>query len=101
MKKIKPLFYTTVMLISIYVTDINIVTWRSTGWELPDGGLRKPKQTEATIIILNYFNNLTILYELCALRSWVNKELNITNMYGATTKITIAIFWYKVVYNVP
>ena len=58
-----PIYFTT----TLYITDINIVTWRSTGWELHDDGLCKPKHVGATIIIWNDFNNLTILYELFAL----------------------------------
>jgi len=45
----------------IYLTEVNIVTLGSTGRELPDDGLCNPKHVGATIIILNNFNNLTIL----------------------------------------
>jgi len=64
--------------------------WQSTGWRLPDDGLCKPKHARAIIIVLNVFNNLTILKQTVCI-CWTNTGFDINNMHGSTMKPTIKL----------
>ena len=73
------------------LTDINIVTQRSTGYRLPDDGLVKPKHVGAFII---YFNvNFNVFKENLLCISWSNKRLcKMAAVYCMLNSVNVLVF---------